>query len=72
VTAAVELVENQARRWGVVLDAEQISRLKSYADLLAGYQEANVVGTKNYEDLLVDHILDSLSCLLDVCCVVRE
>lgn len=64
MTEAVALVANQVRQWGIVLDEEQVRHLKRYADILAGYQEANVVGTKNYDSLMVDHILDSISCLL--------
>ncbi len=29
-----------------------------------GYDEANVIGTRRFEDILLDHVLDSLSCYL--------
>lgn len=36
----------------------------SYARLLAGYREANIIGTKTHDAILLDHVLDSLSCFL--------
>ncbi|HSL01251.1 MAG TPA: 16S rRNA (guanine(527)-N(7))-methyltransferase RsmG [Rubrobacteraceae bacterium] len=35
-----------------------------YARLLAGYREANVIGARDPDVVLLDHILDSLSCFL--------
>ncbi|MGF1471686.1 MAG: 16S rRNA (guanine(527)-N(7))-methyltransferase RsmG [Rubrobacteraceae bacterium] len=35
-----------------------------YAQHLSSYQEANVLGTKDLGRVLLDHLLDSLSCLL--------
>ena len=39
-------------------------RLLEYARLLASYDRANVIGTRDPGRILLDHILDSLSCLL--------
>ena len=35
-----------------------------FARLLASYERANVIGTRELSGILVDHILDSLSCFL--------
>ncbi len=32
--------------------------------MLSGYEEANVIGTRVFERIMEDHVLDSLSCLL--------
>ncbi len=60
----LELVRDQARAWGVGLDPARLSKLEDYARLLAGYDEANVIGTRRFEDILLGHVLDSLSCYL--------
>lgn len=38
--------------------------LKEYSLLLAGYERANIIGTRDPEEILLEHVLDSLSCLL--------
>ncbi len=38
--------------------------LIAYADLLSQYDRANVIGTKDFGEILRRHVLDSLSCLL--------
>ncbi len=38
--------------------------LIAYADLLSRYEKANVIGTRDFEEILHRHVLDSLSCLL--------
>ena len=60
----LELVTLQAAAWGLRLDDERRARLEAYARLLAGYQEANVIGTREFRRILLDHVLDSLSCFL--------
>jgi len=50
--------------WGLVLGEDQRERLLGYARLLAAYNRANVIGTKDFDRIVLDHILDSLSCLL--------
>jgi 16S rRNA (guanine527-N7)-methyltransferase len=37
--------------------------LDQYAHLLAGYELANVIGTKDRDQIVTEHLLDSLSCL---------
>ena len=61
---ALELVTLQAAAWGLRLDDEWLARLEAYARLLAGYAEANVIGTRDFGRILLDHVLDSLSCYL--------
>ena len=60
----LELVTLQAAAWGLRLDDEWLARLEAYARLLAGYEEANVIGTRDIGRILLDHVLDSLSCYL--------
>jgi 16S rRNA (guanine527-N7)-methyltransferase len=60
----LELVTLQAAAWGLRLDDEWLARLDAYARLLAGYEEANVIGTRDFGRILLDHVLDSLSCYL--------
>lgn len=38
--------------------------LIAYAELLSQYERANVIGTKDFGEILRRHVLDSLSCLL--------
>lgn len=54
----------QVRRWGIALTGDQIALLEHYGRLLEGYDLANVIGTRVYERIMEDHVLDSLSCLL--------
>jgi 16S rRNA (guanine527-N7)-methyltransferase len=60
----LELVRLQAAAWGLRLDDKRLARLEAFARLLAGYEEANVIGTREVGKILLDHVLDSLSCLL--------
>lgn len=60
----LELVRMQAAAWGLRLDEERLARLEAFARLLAGYDEANVIGTREVGKILLDHVLDSLSCFL--------
>lgn len=50
--------------WGVFLNQESLEDLGFYTEELAAYDRANVVGTRERERLWLDHVLDSLSCLL--------
>src|SRR5687767_4161353 len=61
---ALGLMEVQAAAWGLRLGHEQCGHLKKYAGLLAHYDRANVIGTRDVGTILVDHVLDSLSCFL--------
>ena len=58
------MLEAQAAAWGVCLDDGRLDRLERYARLLASYKKANVIGTRDLDRILLDHVLDSLSCFL--------
>lgn len=60
---AMELLEAQTRDWGRPLSTGQLDLLYRYARLLFTYTAANVIGSKDIETILLDHVLDSLSCL---------
>jgi len=60
----LELVRLQAAEWGQSLDDAWLARLEAFARFLAGYEEANVIGTRDLGKIMRDHVLDSLSCLL--------
>ena len=61
---SIELLEAQAAEWRVPLDDERLDRLLRYARLLASYDRANVIGTRDLDRIVLDHVLDSLSCFL--------
>jgi 16S rRNA (guanine527-N7)-methyltransferase len=61
---ALELVKLQAEAWGLGLDVRRLSHLEKFALLLGKYEEANVIGTRDQREVLLEHILDSLSCFL--------
>jgi 16S rRNA (guanine527-N7)-methyltransferase len=58
------LLELQAAAWGLGLGGDQRDRLLDFARLLGTYDQANVIGTRELRGILLDHILDSLSCFL--------
>jgi 16S rRNA (guanine527-N7)-methyltransferase len=43
---------------------DQLARLGRFARFLRDYKEANVIGTRELRGIILDHILDSLSCFL--------
>ncbi|MEJ7871257.1 MAG: 16S rRNA (guanine(527)-N(7))-methyltransferase RsmG [Rubrobacteraceae bacterium] len=53
----------QCNEWGLHLDESCLPSLGSYAEFLATYSLANVIGTQDIEHIILDHLLDSLSCL---------
>ncbi len=53
----------QCNEWRLHLDQSCLPLLGSYAELLATYPLANVIGAKEIEHIILDHLLDSLSCL---------
>jgi 16S rRNA (guanine527-N7)-methyltransferase len=59
-----ELFRAQTLAWGISLSDAQTEKLFDYARLLSTYSEANVVGEKEESNLILNHVLDSLSCLL--------
>src|SRR5215203_999304 len=61
---SLEVLVAQAAVWGVRLDDGRLDRLLRYARLLASYKKANVIGTRDLDRILLDHVLDSLSCFL--------
>jgi 16S rRNA (guanine527-N7)-methyltransferase len=58
----LDLVEIQAAAWGLSLGRDRRGRLRDYAGLLANYRLANVIGTRDVDRIMIDHVLDSLSC----------
>lgn len=60
----VELLQSQASDWGLELDSAQLHSLSAYAHLLASYKLANVIGTKEREKIVLEHLVDALSCCL--------
>ena len=63
VDGAMQLLEVQAKDWGCSLSPEQVDLLRQYAELLATYDAANVIGSKDMRNIILDHVTDSLSCL---------
>lgn len=61
---AFGLMEAQAAAWGLRLGHERRWHLKEYAGLLAHYDRANVIGARDVDTVLVDHVIDSLSCFM--------
>ncbi len=59
-----EFLEKQARLWDLRLTRAEREQLLEYARLLAAYDQANVIGTRDPTRIVLDHVLDSLSCLL--------
>ncbi len=64
VEGAIEHLRMQASDWGIRLSRTQLSLLSRYADLLAGYEPANVIGTKDQKTIILEHVLDVMSCFL--------
>lgn len=64
MTVAIEQLRLQAEAWNIELDEVWLPVLDQYAQLLAGYQLANVIGTTDRNQVVTEHLLDSLSCLL--------
>ena len=60
---ALEQLRVQCKDWGIDLDVPQLKLLSLYADLLAGYEPANVIGTRDRDQIVLEHLIDSLSCL---------
>lgn len=58
------MLEAQAAAWGVRLDEDRLDQLLRYGRLLASYEKANVIGTRDLDRILLEHVLDSLSCFL--------
>jgi 16S rRNA (guanine527-N7)-methyltransferase len=61
---SLSLLEEQVAAWGYHLDRSRRQGLLAYARLLATYDRANVIGTRDLHGILLAHVLDSLSCFL--------
>jgi len=61
---SLELLRLQAASWGLSLEPERLARLEAFARFLCDYDEANVIGTRDLRGIVLDHVLDSLSCFL--------
>jgi len=64
MTGALEQLWLQSADWAIHLDDSQLSLLSSYADLLAEYDIANVIGTRSRDNIVLEHLVDSISCFL--------
>lgn len=58
------LLEAQAVAWGLPIDGDRRRSLLEFAHVLASYDRANVIGSRDVDRILVAHVLDSLSCFL--------
>lgn len=58
------MLEAQAAAWGISIDDGRRESLLEYARILASYDRANVIGTRDLGGILLAHVLDSLSCFL--------
>ena len=58
------MIKRQAEEWNLYLDDSALEMLVGYAQQLSDYRDANIVGTRSRSRLLLEHVLDSLSCLL--------
>jgi 16S rRNA (guanine527-N7)-methyltransferase len=61
---SLSLLEAQVAAWGLRLCHDRHGHLQEYARLLASYDLANVIGTRDVDRIMMDHVLDSLSCFL--------
>ena len=61
---SISLLDEQVAAWGLRLDRDRREHLLEYANLLASYDRANVIGTRDLDGILLSHVLDSLSCFL--------
>lgn len=55
------LFERQLGEWGIKLGSRQLERLLAFGRVLSAYREANVIGVRDPDEILMRHILDSLS-----------
>ena len=60
--AELEQLKLEAEGWGLRLGHSHLSLLSCYADLLAGYELSNIIGTKGRDRIILDHLSDALSC----------
>ena len=60
---ALKQLRIQCNDWEIQLDATQLRLLSDYARLLSRYELANVIGTRDRDQIITEHFVDSLSCL---------
>lgn len=60
----VENIIAQSAAWGFELPQGRASLLADYCRHLDSYRESNIIGAKTIGEIVEDHVLDSLSCLL--------
>lgn len=58
------VLDRQLSGWGVDVGSETKRSLLRFARILCRYDKANVIGTRDYDEIVRRHILDSLSCML--------
>ena len=63
VLEAMQLLEMQSRDWGLSLTSSQLQLMRQYAELIASYDAANVIGSRDLRTIVLDHVADSLSCI---------
>ena len=64
VTQPLDHLRLHAASWGIDLSRAQLSIFNEYAGLLSTYRLANIIGTTNKEAIILEHLIDSLSCFL--------
>lgn len=64
ISEEAEKILAQCSAWGFELSSSRAASLVEFASILDTYDEANVIGAKTMGEILDDHVLDSLSCLL--------
>jgi 16S rRNA (guanine527-N7)-methyltransferase len=56
--------DRQLSDWSLGIDLGEKRLLLAYARMLSRYEKANVIGTRDFGEILHRHVLDSLSCLI--------
>ena len=60
----LNVLDKQANAWGLALGGAERDLLLDYARSLAAYEQANVIGTRDLDRIVLHHVLDSLGCFL--------
>lgn len=61
---SISLMAAQVVAWGLPIDGDKRRRLLEFAHVLASYDKANVIGSRDVDRIMVAHVIDSLSCFL--------
>lgn len=59
----VSTMFGELSEFGIDIDSSQTRLLESFAEILCSYDRANVIGVRDFEEVVKEHILDSLSCM---------